>query len=190
MGVCKQTWYVTICQLNNWMLWLPDLVGALEHLDYCSHHIGVMSSSQLTNIFQRGRLNHQPVIPQESNPGGPKIRWSKNRGPRKRVQLMVVVATGNVHILRISKNLNICDYIEHSSAALNVMFVVKIPAFAGCTVFDCSLMLFIVVCNVSKIGPLISDMMPLWSAVFFSQQALFSEKPELELMINQNLVDG
>ena len=47
------------------------------------------------------------------------------------------------------------------------MFVVKIPVFAGCTVFDCSLMLFIVVCNVSKIGPLISDMMPLWSAVFF-----------------------
>ena len=104
---------------------------------------------------------------------------------------MVVVATGNVHILRISKNLRTCDYIEHSSAALNVMFVVKIPVFAGCTVFDCSLMLFVVVCNVSKIGPLISVMMqPLWSAVFFSQQALFSEKPELELMINQNLVDG
>ena len=72
---------------------------------------------------------------------------------------MVVVATGNVHILRISKNLKTYDYIEHSSAALNVMFVVKIPVFAGCTVFDCSLMLFIVVCNVSKIGPLISDMM-------------------------------
>ena len=39
------------------------LVGGLEHLDYFSHHIG-NDHPQLTNsiIFQRGRLNHQPVF--------------------------------------------------------------------------------------------------------------------------------
>ena len=36
------------------------LVGGLEHL--LLFHILGMSSSQLANIFQRGRLNHQPDI--------------------------------------------------------------------------------------------------------------------------------
>ena len=49
----KQKWYVTICQLNNWMLWLPDLVGGLEHVIF-SHHIGNVIIPTDYIIFFRG----------------------------------------------------------------------------------------------------------------------------------------